>query len=102
MCDRAAVADRFDRGPEVRVPVTVAFGDADRVLPPDSSQERSLLPAGARWVDVADCGHAMTWDQAETCLGLIRRTAVGYLCVAGGFAVEPVLGSAARICMRAR
>ncbi|HEY1734041.1 MAG TPA: alpha/beta hydrolase, partial [Acidimicrobiales bacterium] len=56
------------------VPVTVAFGDADRTLPPDSSQERSLLPAHADWVTVADCGHAMTWDQPDTCVELIRAT----------------------------
>ena len=51
-CDRAACDYRFDRGDQIPpdVPVTVAFGDADRTLPPDSSQERSLLPAHAEWV----------------------------------------------------
>jgi pimeloyl-ACP methyl ester carboxylesterase len=75
-CDRAACDDRFDRGGRIEadVPVTVAFGDADRTLPPASSQERSLLPAHAGWVVVGDCGHAMTWDQPDTCVELIRAT----------------------------
>ena len=75
-CDRAAVDHRFEAAADVHpdMPVTVAFGDADRNLPPESSQNRSLLPAHARWVSVADCGHAMSWDQPEACLRLIAET----------------------------
>lgn len=73
-CDVQAVRHHFDQGPKVRVPSAVAFGDADRVLPSGSSQERSLAPPGAEWVVVPDCGHAMTWDQPEACLELIART----------------------------
>lgn len=74
-CDRASVDHRFTGAAAVHVPLTVAFGDHDRVLPPTSSQERSLLPAGARWEIVEDCGHAMSWDQPEACLRLVRETA---------------------------
>jgi pimeloyl-ACP methyl ester carboxylesterase len=72
-CDVQAVRHRFEGAASVRVPTTVAFGDADRVLPPSTSQDRSLAPPGAEWVTVPDCGHAMTWDQPEACLDLIRR-----------------------------
>lgn len=73
-CDRAAVDHRFGGGASIGVPVTVAFGDADRVLPPDTSQDRSLLPAHARFEVVGDCGHAMSWDQPEVCLRLLAET----------------------------
>jgi len=73
-CDQAAVEHRFEGGRAVKVPTTVAFGDVDRILPPDSSQERSLIPSHAEWVDVASCGHAMTWDQPEICVRLIEET----------------------------
>jgi len=73
-CDRAAVDHSFGGGASIDVPTTVAFGDADRVLPPDTSQERSLLPAHARFEVVGDCGHAMSWDQPEECLRLLAET----------------------------
>lgn len=73
-CDRAAVDHRFDGAAAVEVPTTVAFGDADRILPSGSSQERSLVPSHAEWVLVPSCGHAMTWDQPEICVRLIEET----------------------------
>ncbi len=75
VCDRAAVEHRFEDGRRITVPLTVAFGDHDRVLPPETSQDRAGLPEQTVWRIVPDCGHAMTWDQPEACLELIRRTA---------------------------
>ena len=75
VCDRASVQHRFEDGRRITVPATVAFGDHDRVLPPESSQDRRGLPDHVAWEIVTDCGHAMTWDQPEACLRLIRRTA---------------------------
>jgi pimeloyl-ACP methyl ester carboxylesterase len=74
VCDREAVRHHFEAGHRVTVPVAVAFGDSDRVLPPGTSQERRLAPEHADWLSVPDCGHAMTWDQPETCLLLIDET----------------------------
>ena len=71
VCDRVAVRYRFDAGTRVRVPTTVAFGDADRVLPPASSQNPALMPEGAAFSIVEDCGHAMSWDRPDQCLDLI-------------------------------
>ena len=73
-CDRAAVRARFEGAARVTVPCTVAFGDADRVLDAESSQNRALAPPGADWVVVPDCGHAMSWDQPDICVELIRAT----------------------------
>ena len=55
---------RFDRAAAIGVdiPVTSIFGDQDRILPAPDLQERSLLPAHARWVNLVDCGHAPQWD----------------------------------------
>jgi pimeloyl-ACP methyl ester carboxylesterase len=75
VCDRAAVDHRFEGREAVDVPTTVAFGDSDRILPPATSQERSLLPAHAEWVVIPRCGHAMTWDQPEQCVRLVGETA---------------------------
>jgi pimeloyl-ACP methyl ester carboxylesterase len=72
--DRALVRDRFTDGRRITVPVTVAFGDNDHVLPPDVAQNFSELPAQADIETVASCGHAMTFDQPERCLELIART----------------------------
>jgi pimeloyl-ACP methyl ester carboxylesterase len=74
VCDRAAIRHRFDAAAKVGVPVAVAFGDHDAVLPPTTSQNRALLPPHARVSTVADCGHAMTWDQPERCLELIAQS----------------------------
>lgn len=74
VCDREAIEHRFEAGPKLRVPVTVAFGVDDRVLPAPDCQERSLVPAEAEWVTVPDCGHAISWDQPALCLELIERT----------------------------
>ncbi len=74
-CDRAAVTARFERGAAVAVPVTVAFGDHDRVLSAETARERSLLPPGTNWVTVADCGHAVSWDQPGEAVALIESTA---------------------------
>jgi pimeloyl-ACP methyl ester carboxylesterase len=73
-CDRAMVGSAFRDGPHIGVPTTVAFGDADRVLPAPGCQWRARAPTEARWVRVPSCGHAMTWDQPETCLALIAET----------------------------
>jgi pimeloyl-ACP methyl ester carboxylesterase len=72
--DRAMVRDRFTDGARITAPVTVAFGDLDRVLPADRAQDLSELPVHAEVHVVESCGHAMTWDQPEACLSLISDT----------------------------
>jgi pimeloyl-ACP methyl ester carboxylesterase len=47
-------------GRDIAVPVTVAFGDRDWILP-KRSRHRSGLPAHARWVDRRGWGHVPMW-----------------------------------------
>lgn len=57
------------------VPLTVVWGDADRILPASYCQEPGGLPSHARWVRLSDCGHVPMWDQPEQSIRLIEETA---------------------------
>jgi pimeloyl-ACP methyl ester carboxylesterase len=72
---RALWQNRFTDGDRITVPVTVAYGDADSLVTGATPAQRSALPAQARWLTVPDCGHAISWDQPELCLRLIKETA---------------------------
>jgi pimeloyl-ACP methyl ester carboxylesterase len=67
---------RFERADRIGpgVPVTAIFGDRDRILPGQGLQERSLLPAHARWVTLSHCGHAPHWDAPGAVLRELART----------------------------
>ncbi len=64
----------FDRGAAVHVPVTVAFGDDDRILPAPVNRHRRAAPPGARWVELPRCGHAPMWDAPERTVQLVDET----------------------------
>jgi pimeloyl-ACP methyl ester carboxylesterase len=61
-----AFEDTFDHtrapfsGREITVPVTVAFGDRDWILP-RGSQHRTELPAHTRWIRMHGWGHVPMW-----------------------------------------
>ena len=57
------------------VPITVAFGDNDRLLPAPRFQQRDLAPAHARWEVLWNCGHAPMWDVPSVTTALVRETA---------------------------
>lgn len=71
-----ALHRRFDRGAAVpaHIPVTIAFGDNDRLLPAPRFQQRALAPAHARWEVLWNCGHAPMWDVPTLTSQLIRQT----------------------------
>jgi pimeloyl-ACP methyl ester carboxylesterase len=50
----------FSGGRQIAVPVTIAFGDRDRILP-RCSRTRLELPAHARWIEVRGWGHVPMW-----------------------------------------
>ena len=68
---------RFDRADDIPddVPITIAFGDEDRVVPEANGRERALVPLRTHWVILDRCGHAPMWDVPDTSVALIRRTA---------------------------
>lgn len=67
---------RFERGQAIpaTVPVTVAFGDNDILLPPRTSQDVALAPRHTRFVTMSRVGHAPMWDDPEGTVSIIRST----------------------------
>ena len=69
---------RFERAAAVTadVPVTVVFGDHDRILT-SAYQSRELVPAHTRWVRQPGCGHAVMWDTPVEVAALVEQTIAG-------------------------
>jgi pimeloyl-ACP methyl ester carboxylesterase len=67
----------FDRSEEIPddVPVVIAFGDRDRIIPATAGRERDHSPVHARWVTLERCGHVPMWDVPAETVALIRSTA---------------------------
>jgi pimeloyl-ACP methyl ester carboxylesterase len=67
---------RFERAADVdpELPVTVVWGDHDRILTP-VHQSRELAPPQTRWVVLPHCGHAPMWDAPEAVVRLVEQTA---------------------------
>jgi pimeloyl-ACP methyl ester carboxylesterase len=61
--------ERFRDGDAIDVPVTVAWGDKERLIPA-KARLRDELPAQTRFVTLPDCGHVPMWDDPE----LVART----------------------------
>jgi pimeloyl-ACP methyl ester carboxylesterase len=72
-----ALHRRFDRAESIPadVPVTIAFGDNDRLLPAPRFQQRDLAPGHSRWEVLWNCGHAPMWDVPIVTTTLVRETA---------------------------
>lgn len=68
---RAWRGQRFEGGEHLKIPISIAWGGRDRLMPP-SRRSRHGLPPQARWFEVPGCGHVMAWDApgavAETIL----------------------------------
>jgi pimeloyl-ACP methyl ester carboxylesterase len=61
---RAWRGQRFEGGEDLAMPVTIAWGARDRLIPP-SKRSRDGLPPQTRWFEVPGCGHVMAWDDPE-------------------------------------
>jgi len=55
----------FVGGERIEVPVTVAWGDRDRLLLRSQSRRSEHLPPAARTITLAGCGHIPMWDNPE-------------------------------------
>jgi pimeloyl-ACP methyl ester carboxylesterase len=62
---RAAERHGFRDGADIDVPVTVAFGSRDRVIPPVIARRRKQLPAQTRWIRPSGWGHIPMFDRPE-------------------------------------
>lgn len=61
--------ERFRGGREIGVPVTVAWGEVDRLIPA-KARRREELPPHTRFVALPGCGHLPMWDDPD----LVART----------------------------
>jgi pimeloyl-ACP methyl ester carboxylesterase len=67
---------RWHRGRSIEVPITVAFGDRERLLP-RSARLRGELPAHTRWVTLPGCGHRPMSDAPDLVAGVILEGTTG-------------------------
>jgi pimeloyl-ACP methyl ester carboxylesterase len=61
---RAWKGQRFEGGESLTIPITVAWGGRDRLMPP-ARRSSDQLPPQADWFEVPGCGHLMAWDAPE-------------------------------------
>jgi pimeloyl-ACP methyl ester carboxylesterase len=61
----------FERKDDIGVPVTLAWGELDRIV---GRPSRSRRPPGARFVEMPGWGHTPTWDDPEGVANLILGT----------------------------
>jgi pimeloyl-ACP methyl ester carboxylesterase len=68
----ATQRDRFRDGRGIQVPVTVAWGEKERLIPP-KGRRPDELPDDTRFITLPGCGHTPMWDDpqlvADTILG---------------------------------
>jgi pimeloyl-ACP methyl ester carboxylesterase len=60
-------SNAFEDPSTVAVPVTLAFGERDRLV-------RPVRVEGARTIVMSDCGHIPMWDNPHLVLAIIRET----------------------------
>jgi pimeloyl-ACP methyl ester carboxylesterase len=73
-----AIEDFRWHGPEPGCPVTVAWGDKDRILiySRQAPRARRRLPSG-RHVTLTGCGHVPTWDDPEQVARVLLEASAG-------------------------
>ena len=64
----------FAGGQDIDVPVTIAFGRRERLLPRSGARRRDELPVHTRWLDLPGCGHVPTWDDPALVSQVILET----------------------------
>jgi pimeloyl-ACP methyl ester carboxylesterase len=64
---------RFEGGAAIDVPVTVAWGDEEKLIPP-SARRDDELPAHATTVTLTGCGHVPFWDDPDQVVKTILTT----------------------------
>jgi pimeloyl-ACP methyl ester carboxylesterase len=59
---QAATDERFRGGEQITVPITIAWGEKDRLLLPRQPRRAARAIPGARLVTLRGCGHVPTYD----------------------------------------
>jgi pimeloyl-ACP methyl ester carboxylesterase len=74
---RRTTQTRFTGGQGITVPVTIAYGERERLVP-KRARGQNELPEHTRWVTLPGCGHVPTWDDPELVARMILEgTAAG-------------------------
>lgn len=74
---RAINRDHFRDGEQIEVPVTIAWGEYDRLLLPRQAQRAVAMIPGARSVTLTGCGHVpMSDDPEQVARVLLEASAV--------------------------
>jgi pimeloyl-ACP methyl ester carboxylesterase len=63
----------FEDGDQVGVPVTLVWGDADRLLLPQQAERARAQLTGAELAMVAGGGHFAHWDDPDAALRALLR-----------------------------
>jgi pimeloyl-ACP methyl ester carboxylesterase len=71
---RAAERTSFQDGAGIDVPVTVAFGSRDRVLPPAVTRRRKHLPPHTQWIKIIGSGHVAMFDDPRRVAALLLHS----------------------------
>lgn len=61
---RKTTHSRFTSGQRIDVPVTIAYGERERLVP-KRARRGEELPNHTRWITLPGCGHVPTWDDPE-------------------------------------
>jgi len=61
---RATTRARFEGGRGISVPVTVAWGEKEKLIP-DRARRQDQLPRHVRWLTLPGCGHLPFWDDPD-------------------------------------
>jgi pimeloyl-ACP methyl ester carboxylesterase len=67
----------FSGGESIQAPVTVAWGDKDRVLFPRQARRAARLIPSARMIVLRGCGHVPTYDDPEQVARVLLEAAAG-------------------------
>jgi len=70
---RETTRERFQGGRSIDVPVTVAWGEKERLIP-KRARRRDELPPQTRWLELPGCGHVPFWDAPDLIASTIRDT----------------------------
>jgi pimeloyl-ACP methyl ester carboxylesterase len=72
--NEAMRADPFEHEGRIDVPVTLAWGEGDRIV---GRPSRTRIPPGARFFTVPGWGHTPTWDDPEGVAALLLEASGG-------------------------
>jgi pimeloyl-ACP methyl ester carboxylesterase len=68
---RALARERFTDGRQIAVPVTIAWGQHDRLLLPRQARRAQRAIPSARVITLRGCGHVPTYDDPEQVAGVL-------------------------------